>query len=73
MRKLTYCLLVIVLALSLSGCGWWKDLFGKKERVRNVPEILYQTGIQAYQAGDYKQAVDNFTRLKEQFPLTPSP
>ena len=69
MRKKIYCLLVVIIVLSLSGCGWWKDTWGKKQRVRNVPEILYQAGIEAFQTGKYKQAVENFTRVKEQFPL----
>lgn len=68
-HKKTYCLVILIIALSLSGCGWWKDLWTKNKRVQNVPEILYQSGVEAFQEGRYKRAVEHFTRVKEQFPL----
>ena len=62
---------ILVLVLSLSGCGWWKDFMKKDKPVRNVPEILYQSGVEFYQNGRYKKAIESFTKVKEQYPLNP--
>jgi outer membrane protein assembly factor BamD len=64
-------LLLLVLVLSLSGCGMWKDYQLQKQKVRNAPEAHYHRGIEAFQDGRYKRAIESFTRVKEQFPLDP--
>jgi outer membrane protein assembly factor BamD len=62
-------LLLFVVIFFLSGCGWWKDLWHRPERTRATPEGLYQRGIDAYQAGRYKNAIESFQRLREEHPL----
>lgn len=67
---LTAALLVIFLA-SLSGCAWWDSIWGKEPRVRQTPEGLYQRGFEYYKKGDYKKAIDTFTRVRDEYPLNP--
>jgi outer membrane protein assembly factor BamD len=62
-------LLLIVVIVSVSGCGWWKDLWRKSERTRSTPEGLYTRGVEAYQDGRYKRAIESFQRLREEYPL----
>ncbi len=69
MRRTTLFLVLAILVLSLSGCGWWKDLWSGRKPIRNQAEVLYQAGVSAYQEGRYKRAVDHFTRVRELFPL----
>ena len=37
---------------------------------RATPDGLYQQGVEYYQDGSYKKAVDLFQRLKEEYPLS---
>jgi len=53
----------------LSGCGWWKDFWKRPERTRATPEGLYSRGVEGYQDGRYKRAIESFQRLKEEYPL----
>jgi outer membrane protein assembly factor BamD len=69
MRRTTLFLVLAILVFSLSGCGWWKDLWYGRKPVRNQAEALYQAGVSAYQEGRYKRAVEHFTRVRELFPL----
>ena len=71
MRKKTWPIIILALALTLSGCAWWKDFRSRGKPVRNVPEVLYQNGVEAYQEGRYKRAIEHFTRVKELHPLHP--
>jgi len=71
MHRKTWIFILLVSALTLSGCGWWKDFRTRNKPVPNVPEVLYQSGVEAYQEGRYKRAIEHFTRLKEQHPLHP--
>jgi len=71
MSRKTGLLIMLVLVLSLSGCGWWKDYTTRNKRIGNSPETIYPVGIAAYQEGRYKRAIEHFTRVKEQFPLHP--
>jgi outer membrane protein assembly factor BamD len=57
---------VFICLFVLSGCAWWK---GGQERGKAAPEALYQTGKDAYQSGKYKDAIESFQRLKEEYPL----
>ncbi len=69
MRKKNYLLILLVITLTLSGCGWWKDYFSRNKRIGNTPEVMYQAGIEAFKDGRYKRAIEHFTRVKELFPL----
>ena len=70
MNRKAYILTALIVIVSLlTGCGWWKDLTAKNKRAANQPEAIYQLGVTAFNEGRYKKAVENFTRLKEQFPL----
>lgn len=70
MRKKLVVLTVLCVVVSLlAGCGWWKDLMSRNKRAENQPEAIYQAGVTSFKDGRYKRAVENFTRLKEQFPL----
>ena len=71
MRRQTGLLVILVMALSLSGCGWWKDYRARAKRTPNVAESQYQAGVEAFQEARFKRAIENFTRVKEQFPLHP--
>jgi outer membrane protein assembly factor BamD len=70
MRGRTSVYIVVVFAIfSLSGCGWWQHLWGRADRTKGNPEILYQRGYEAYQDGWYNKAIEYFQRLKDEFPL----
>jgi outer membrane protein assembly factor BamD len=57
--------LIIALLFLTSGCALWKS----KEIPKNNPEALYQQGYADYQKGRYEKAIENFQRLKEEYPL----
>ena len=70
MRGRTLVSIVVVFAIFLlSGCGWWQHLWGRADRAKGNPEILYQRGYEAYQDGWYTKAIEYFQRLKDEFPL----
>lgn len=58
-------LLILTIMLFISGCALWKG----KENPKNNPEALYQQGYADYQRGRYEKAIENFQRLKEEYPL----
>ncbi|MCK9196831.1 MAG: outer membrane protein assembly factor BamD [Syntrophales bacterium] len=62
---------LLVFVMTMSGCGWWKDLWSRKQMAKGTPEALYQSGVAAYQDGRYKRAVEYFIRVKEENPLNP--
>jgi outer membrane protein assembly factor BamD len=62
---------LLVFVMTMSGCGWWKDLWSRKQMAKGTPESLYQAGVAAYQDGRYKRAVEHFVRVKEENPLLP--
>ena len=68
--KKTILIFVFIAIFSLSGCGWWKDLWGRGDRTKITPEGLYQIGYEAYQDGRYKKAIENFQRLRDEHPLS---
>jgi len=57
--------LIIALLFFTSGCSLWRG----KEIANNNPESLYQLGYADYQKGRYEKAIENFQRLKEEYPL----
>jgi outer membrane protein assembly factor BamD len=69
-RLLTAAILVALLA-SLTGCAWWDGIWGKEPRVRQTPEGIYQKGFEQYKKGDYKKAIDTFSRVRDEYPLNP--
>ena len=58
---------IIVLVAFLSGCHF---SWGSPRMSRATPEGLYEHGYSRYQDGDYKEAIESFQRLKEEYPLS---
>jgi outer membrane protein assembly factor BamD len=56
----------------ITGCSLWTWLgFGPSSpHGRGTPADLYRSGIEYYQDGKYKNAVSQFTRLREEYPLS---
>ena len=52
--------------LLLTGCG----LFKHTDMARSTPEGLYQRGLEEYQDGRYKKAVEAFQRVRDEHPLS---
>ncbi|MDY0044483.1 MAG: outer membrane protein assembly factor BamD [Syntrophales bacterium] len=50
----------------LCSCSWWKSY----PVGRGAPADLYRNGIMYYQDGKYDKAVNEFLRLKEEYPLS---
>jgi len=72
MRKRQAVLLIlIVLIFMMTGCGWVKGLFTKRDMSRSTPDAIYARGYEDYQEGRYEKAVESFQRLKEVYPLSP--
>jgi outer membrane protein assembly factor BamD len=69
-NKRVYLALLIVVFL-LSGCKMWLPWEKGADMTRATPEGLYQQGLEKYQNGDYKKAVELFQRVKEEYPLSP--
>jgi outer membrane protein assembly factor BamD len=64
-------LVFVAVVFLLSGCKMWLPWAKKTEMARTTPEGLYQQGLEEYQDGDYKRAVELFQRVKEEYPLSP--
>ena len=65
-------IVIFLLVLGVSGCGWWKDITGwlqPSDMTRATPEGLYRQGAELYQEGRYKKAIESFQRVREMFPL----
>jgi outer membrane protein assembly factor BamD len=56
----------LVIVSSLAGCAW----LGPKEMPLNTTEALYEKGVEFYQKEKYKQAIEMFQRVKEEYPLS---
>ena len=56
----------------ITGCAMWSWLgFGSSSHPgRGTPADLYRNGIEYYQDRKYKRAVEQFTRLREEYPLS---
>ncbi|MBW2599475.1 MAG: outer membrane protein assembly factor BamD [Deltaproteobacteria bacterium] len=63
--KLARMFLIVVFMFSLTGCLWWNGPSGP-----STPEALYMRGQEAYQNRDYKDAVEIFQRVTEEYPLS---
>lgn len=62
---------LLILVAAMSGCAWWDSIWGKEPRVRPTPEGLYQRGFEHYKKGDFKKAIEVFTRVRDEYPLHP--
>lgn len=64
-------ILVLLVCLSMiGGCAWVPWLGSAPTPGRGTPADLYRAGIEFYQAGRYKKAITQFTRLREEYPLS---
>lgn len=63
-------LILLTAVLLFSGCKIWWPWTKRVDMTRANPEGLYQQGVEYYQDGSYKKAVDLFQRLKEEYPLS---
>jgi outer membrane protein assembly factor BamD len=70
-RRLFAAVILVFLFTSLTGCAWWDSIWGKEPRVRPTPEGIYQRGFEYYKKGDYKKAIETFTRVRDEYPLNP--
>jgi outer membrane protein assembly factor BamD len=70
-RRLLAAAVLVTLLASLTGCAWWDSIWGKEPRVRQTPEGIYQKGFEQYKKGDYKKAIETFTRVRDEYPLNP--
>ncbi|MFB3926676.1 MAG: outer membrane protein assembly factor BamD [Syntrophales bacterium] len=68
-RPFTRMYVSLFLAFLIMACGsfdWWS----KKEIRQGVPESLYQRGLENYRKGRYEKAIEDFQKLKEEYPLS---
>jgi outer membrane protein assembly factor BamD len=56
---------LLLVALVFSGCSW----FGKKDEDKSVQQLV-QEGVQAYDRGNYKDALKAFNKLKDWYPFS---
>lgn len=70
-RNLLTAIILVFLFASLTGCALWDNIWGKEPRVRPTPEGIYQRGFEQYKKGDYKKAIETFTRVRDEYPLHP--
>lgn len=68
MKRNVFLVVIAAIVFTCAGCAWLGDLFSRP-RVKSDPVALYQAGVEAYNKGRYKRAVEYFTRMKERFPL----
>jgi outer membrane protein assembly factor BamD len=61
-------LLALLLPLIFSGCSYF-NIFGKSEKPKASPEVLYSQASAEYKDGHYKKAQESFLKLKEEYPL----
>lgn len=60
---------VIFLVFTLAGCSYVKGLFSEEKEVEPV-ELLVQNGVEAFEDGDYREAQQNFQKLKDWYPFS---
>ena len=63
-------LILLTAVLMFSGCKISLPWTKRVDMTRATPDGLYQQGVEYYQDGSYKKAVDLFQRLKEEYPLS---
>lgn len=58
--------ITIIMAVLCAGCFLWTTAPPERE----TPESLYEKGHKDYQEKNYKEAIESFQRLKEEYPLS---
>lgn len=61
---------ILILVMMFSGCSFTWPWAKKTSLTRATPEGLYQQAVEYYQKGSYKNAVEVFQRVKEEYPLS---
>ncbi|WP_051305368.1 outer membrane protein assembly factor BamD [Desulfogranum mediterraneum] len=72
---LTSLALMLVLACSLAGCSTFDGMFdsvtfGETEVLSGSPEFLISEGMEAYNSGDYTQAIRAFEQILDEHPFS---
>ncbi|MFH1155055.1 MAG: outer membrane protein assembly factor BamD [Pseudomonadota bacterium] len=65
-RFFLICLLSGAAVIAASGCSW----FGSKHEAEKTAEQLVKEGAEFYRDGDYKEAINSFTTLKDWYPFS---
>jgi outer membrane protein assembly factor BamD len=63
-------ILVVLSLFLLAGCKVWLPWQTTTGMARANPESLYQQGLEEYNQGRYKRAIELFQRVKEEYPLS---
>lgn len=64
-RKTLFVPLLLAVALAFSGCAW----FGKKNAEKPVQQLVKE-GVESYDHGNYKDALDAFGQVKDWYPFS---
>lgn len=64
MRFKVIVVFICILALSVSGCAWWKT------KATPTPEQLFDEAYEDYRKENYDDAIKLFQKLKEEYPLS---
>jgi outer membrane protein assembly factor BamD len=62
--------LLLILVMMVAGCTFSWPWTKKTSLTRATPDGLYQQAVEYYQDGNYKNAVEIFQRVKEEYPLS---
>lgn len=62
-------LLLVALAVLLSGCGIGRWMFGKK-KTEKPPEVMAKEGIEKLKKRNYVDAAEAFTKIKDRYPYS---
>lgn len=69
MRKQLQLSVLLVLVLSLTGCGWIDVYF--LPAPEDTAQELYEAGVDAMAAKQYEDAAERFQALKDRYPFSP--
>lgn len=69
MRKFRWAQVWLAVIL-LAGCQFTWPWAKKVDMARATPDGLYQMGVELYQNGSFKKAVEVFQRLRDEYPLS---
>lgn len=61
--------IAVCLVVTLTGCTYVKNLFSSEKDVEPV-EVLVQNGVDAFEDGNYREAQENFQKLKDWYPFS---
>lgn len=80
LRRFPFLALLLALTLALGGCSTFSGMFdsltfgeqdGKKEQAQEAAESLIVQGMDAYNVGDYYEALQAFDQILDQYPFSP--